>query len=102
MLFGIFGALFAGALAGQSFLGAALFAGLHVVGVPLDILDDIFLLHLPFEAPERAFQSFTVLDDYFCQMRDSPLSAVETDNSYDTRMRRGYLPFWGFVTATAP
>jgi hypothetical protein len=35
--------------------------------VLLDILDDIFLLHFPFEATERAFNRFAFLDFDFCQ-----------------------------------
>lgn len=35
--------------------------------MPLDILDDIFLLNFPLEAAKRAFQGFTLLDNDFGQ-----------------------------------
>jgi hypothetical protein len=35
----------------------------------LDILDDIFLLNLPFEASQRAFDRFTFLNLDFSQTR---------------------------------
>jgi len=45
-----FTSLFAIALARQCLLHAHLFAWLHVVRVPLDFLDDVFLLHFALEA----------------------------------------------------
>ena len=54
-LLDILSALFAVALAGEGFLGSALLAGLQVEGVTLNLLDDVFLLHLALEAPESAF-----------------------------------------------
>ena len=45
-----FACLFSGALASQSSFHTLFFAGLQVEGVALDLLDDIFLLHLAFEA----------------------------------------------------
>lgn len=43
---------FAAALASNGFLNAFLFAGLQVEGVPLDLLDCVFLLNLALEAPK--------------------------------------------------
>jgi glucose-1-phosphate adenylyltransferase len=63
---------FAAALARERLFGAPLFAGLHVIGVPLDIFDDIFLLHFPFEAPKGALQGFAILDGDLCQARFTP------------------------------
>lgn len=40
------------ALPSQSFFCPLLFARLQVVGVPLDLLDNIFLLYLAFETAE--------------------------------------------------
>jgi hypothetical protein len=48
-------------------LDSAPFPGLQEVGVFLDLLDDVFLLHLALEAPEGAFQRLPVLDSYFGQ-----------------------------------
>jgi hypothetical protein len=59
--------LLARTLTRQRLFGAAPIARLQVVGVLLDILDDIFLLHLPFEATERALNRFTFLNLDFSQ-----------------------------------
>ena len=45
-----FACLFSGALASQSSFYTLFFAGLQVEGVALDLLDDVFLLHLALEA----------------------------------------------------
>ena len=34
----------------------------------LDLLDDVFLLHFALKTAQRAFQSFTILQIYFCQL----------------------------------
>ncbi len=68
-LFDIAGALLAVALAGEGFLGAALFAGLQVERVTLDFLNDIFLLNLALEATKGAFQGFAILQMDFCQLK---------------------------------
>jgi hypothetical protein len=36
--------------------------------VTFDFLHNVFLLHFAFEATQRAFQSFAVLQMYFCQL----------------------------------
>ncbi len=53
--------LLAIALPGQGFLDTALFAGLQVKRMPLDFLDDVFLLHLPLKAAESIFQRLAFL-----------------------------------------
>jgi hypothetical protein len=45
-----FACLFSGALASQRSFHTLFFAGLQVEGVTLDLLDDVFLLHLALEA----------------------------------------------------
>jgi hypothetical protein len=45
-----FTCLLSGALARECSLNTLLFAGLQVKGVALDLLDDVFLLHLALEA----------------------------------------------------
>jgi len=45
-----FASLFTGALTSQRSLDTLFFAGLQVKGVSLDLLDNVFLLHLAFEA----------------------------------------------------
>ena len=57
------------ALAGQRLLHAHLLAWLHVVRVPLDFLNNVFLLHLALEAAQCILQRFAFLNLYFCQMR---------------------------------
>lgn len=62
------GALLAIALAGESFLLTALFTWLQVERVTLDFLHNVFLLHFALETTQRTFQSFAVLQMYFCQL----------------------------------
>ena len=47
--------LFAVTLASKSLLHPLLFAGFQVVGVLLDLLDDVFLLDFALEAAQCAF-----------------------------------------------
>ncbi len=46
----VFACLFSGALSSQRCLYTFLLAGLQVKGVSLDLLDNVLLLHLAFEA----------------------------------------------------
>ena len=55
------------ALASESFLCPLLLTGLQVERMPLDFLNDVFLLHLALEPAKGAFQRFTVLHNDFCQ-----------------------------------
>jgi hypothetical protein len=55
------------AFARQRRFHAALFARWHVELVTLHVFDDVLLLHLAFEAAERAFQRFSFADFNFCQ-----------------------------------
>jgi hypothetical protein len=57
------------ALPGQRLLNTLLFPGLQVKGVAFDILDNIFLLDLALETPQRIFQGFALLQYYFRQSR---------------------------------
>src|SRR5690348_8329716 len=61
-------ALFAVALSGQCFLLTALFTWFQVERVTFDFLHNVCLLHCAFKATQRAFQSFAVLQMYFCQL----------------------------------
>ena len=61
------GALFAIALAGESFFRAALLTWFQVKRVPLDFLHNIFLLDLTFKAAQRTFKSFALLQMDFGQ-----------------------------------
>ena len=52
-------------------------ARLQIERVLLDILDDIFLLNLPFEAAESAFDRLALLDLHFSHARTPPLWAAD-------------------------
>jgi hypothetical protein len=51
----------------QRLLGAAPIARFQVEGMLLDILDDIFLLYLPFEPPKRTLDGLAILHFHFSQ-----------------------------------
>ena len=74
-LLGLAPLLLAIALAREGLLRPALVARLQVEGVLLDVLDDVFLLHLPFETAERAFNGLAFLNLYFCQGNTPPSSS---------------------------
>src|SRR6266852_1427795 len=57
----------------ERFLRALLFSGLQIERVPLDLFDDVFLLHLPLEPSKSAFQSLAVLNGNFRQKLTPPL-----------------------------
>jgi hypothetical protein len=57
--------LFAQSLPRKRFFSPTLLAGLHIEAMLLDFLDDVFLLHLAFEAAQGVLQRFTFLDDDF-------------------------------------
>jgi hypothetical protein len=59
--------LFARTLSRERLLGSAPITWLQIERVLLDILDDIFLLHLPFEAAQRALNRFAFLHLDFSQ-----------------------------------
>jgi hypothetical protein len=63
----LFASLLAIPLARQSRLYAFLLAGLQVVGVTLDFLDDVLLLYLPLEPAQRIFQRLAFLYANLCQ-----------------------------------
>ena len=60
------------ALTGQCFFHAFLLARLQVKGVTLDLLDDVFLLHLALEATQCIFEGLALLKSYFCQLNYTP------------------------------
>jgi hypothetical protein len=51
----------------QCLLDPQFFPRLQVKGVAFDLFDDVFLLHLAFEAPKGVFQGFTILESDFSQ-----------------------------------
>ncbi len=68
-----FGLLLAAPLASERLLGALLLAGLEIVGVALDFLDDVLLLHLSLKTAKSALYGFAILNSYFSQARVTSL-----------------------------
>src|SRR5258706_1098244 len=63
-------------LARQCLLGPALVPRFQVEGVLLDVLDDVFLLHLPLEPPESALNGFALLNLDFSHAVKHPLTGL--------------------------
>jgi len=63
-------------LPGQCLLHPLLLARLQIKGVSFDLLDDVFLLHLAFEAPQRVLQRLTFLNPHFRQTAPTPNSVL--------------------------
>ena len=70
--------LFPCALASQRGFYAFFLAGLQVVGVALNLLDNVFLLHLAFEAAQCVFEGLTLLQPNFGQTDTPPSSSGRT------------------------
>jgi hypothetical protein len=67
-----FARFLAGTFASESSLNTLLLAGLQVKGVALDLLDNVFLLHLTLETTQCVLEGFTLLKPYFCQTDTPP------------------------------
>jgi hypothetical protein len=67
-----FARFFASSLASKSGLNTLFLAGLQVEGVALDLLDNVFLLHLALETAQSVLEGFTLLKSYFCQTDTPP------------------------------
>jgi len=67
--------LFSRALTSEGLFRPTLVTRLQIERVLLDILDDIFLLHLPLETAQGAFDGFAFLDFYFSQALSTPSPA---------------------------
>jgi hypothetical protein len=74
-----FSCFFARSLASQRSLYPFLFAGLQVEGVALNLLDDVFLLHLAFKAAQSVLEGFALLKPDFCQTYTPPNSSGWTE-----------------------
>jgi hypothetical protein len=68
-----------GALTSQRGLHTFFFAGLQVKGVTLDLLDDVFLLHLAFKAAQSILEGLSLLKPHFCQTDTPPDSSGRTE-----------------------
>ena len=80
-----FACLFSRSFTRQRSLHTLFFAGLQVEGVSLDLLNDVFLLHLALEAAESILEGFPLLKPYFCQTRYTP-RLVRMDRIVITRI----------------
>ena len=69
-------------LARQCFLYALLLAGLQVEGVPLYLLNNVFLLHFPFKATQCIFKGLTLLNSDFRQLSYTPKPVPFGPDSY--------------------
>ena len=68
----------ASAFASQCGFDALLFAGLQVKGVALNLLDNVFLLHLAFETSQSVLEGFALLNSNFRQTYTPPNSSGRT------------------------
>ena len=59
-------------LSRERFFNALLFAGFQIEGVPLNLLDDVLLLHFPFESAQRILEGLALLKSDFRQETTPP------------------------------
>jgi hypothetical protein len=67
-----FARFLASTLASESSFDSLFLAGLQVKGVALDLLDNVFLLHLTLETAQSVLEGFTLLKPNFCQTDTPP------------------------------
>jgi len=63
---------FSGAFTCQRSLYPFLLSGLQIEGVSLDLLDNVFLLHLALEPPQGILEGFSLLQANFSQNEYTP------------------------------
>jgi hypothetical protein len=80
--------LLAVALAGKRLLDALLLARLQVVGVALDLFDDVLLLNLPLEAAQRTLYRLAILDRDFSQI---PFTSSRFGETHPSPAEAGYV-----------
>jgi hypothetical protein len=80
----LFTSLLAVPLARQSCFNAFLLAGLQVVGVTFDFLNNVLLLHLPLESAQSIFQRFAFLNANLRQKKTPPNLPLWLPLSYAT------------------
>ena len=68
----LFARFLASTLASESSLDTLLLAGLQVKGVALDLLDNVFLLHLALKPTQSVLEGLALLKPYFCQTDTPP------------------------------
>ena len=86
----LFARFLTGSLASESRLDAFFFAGLQVEGVALDLLDNVFLLHLALETAQSVLEGLALLKSNFCQTYTPPSSSGRTEyllQGFDSKSR---------------
>jgi hypothetical protein len=78
----LFACFFPAALAGQRFFHPLLLTRFQVKGVTLDLLDDVFLLHLALEATQCVLEGLALLKSDFCQLNYTPKLVPFGPDSY--------------------
>src|SRR5262245_48746542 len=63
-------------LAGERLFRAPFVARLEIKGVLLDVLDDVFLLHLALETPQRALDRLTFLKFHLGHRHSPPFDSM--------------------------
>ena len=74
-----FASFLAGSFARECGLDTLFLAGLQVKGVALDLLDNVFLLHLPLKTAQSVLEGFPLLQSNFCQTDTPPDSSRWTE-----------------------
>ena len=98
--------LFAQPLARKSLFRAPLFTRLHVVTVFLDLLDDVFLLHLALEPAQGIFQRLTFLNTYFGHLEFTVLplhvAIIAMNRGCSERFHSFMSAYWLSLLANPP
>jgi len=68
----LFTRFLASTFSSESGLHTLFLAGLQVKGVALNLLDNVFLLHLALETSQSVLEGFALLKSYFCQTDTPP------------------------------
>ena len=77
LLFLLFASFLPATFARYRFLDTLFLAGLQIKGVPLDLLNSVFLLHLALEPSQSVLEGFALLQPDFCQLAYTPKPVPE-------------------------
>jgi|SRR5208282_1969121 hypothetical protein len=75
----LFTRFLASSFASESGFDTLFLAGLQVKGVALNLLDNVFLLHLALETSQSVLEGLALLKSYFCQTDTPPNSSGWTE-----------------------
>jgi len=92
----LFTSFLAGSLARERGFHTLFLAGLQVEGVTLNLLDNVFLLHLALEPTQSILEAFALLKSYFCQTDTPPNPSGWTEQllqEFDPKSRGSGLIF---------